>query len=184
MCAGLAQEYRGQSDRVICFNEVTRQTELQFRRPTSNIAPRSIFANCRERPTFGLQNPIPCSRTRSAGRAAAIPAYACLGFPFALVLRLAGAVSADLGKSPITDFSGHIETTGHFLQPAMIATGQIVIRIPLSSTPWNEARWYSLFPSERQAWLRTARRPRWIEVAPAGQTECSQLRRLGMPMCA
>ncbi|MCB1571456.1 MAG: hypothetical protein KDI72_10560 [Xanthomonadales bacterium] len=41
------------------------------------------------------------------------------------------ATPASFGKSPITVFSGHIETIGHFLQLAANAIGQRVIVVPL-----------------------------------------------------
>jgi hypothetical protein len=46
-------------------------------------------------------------------------------------LGLAGNfTSLVLGASPIADFKGQTEKTGHFLQPTAIAIGQSVMAIP------------------------------------------------------
>jgi hypothetical protein len=43
----------------------------------------------------------------------------------------ASALSSVFGASPMTDFSGHTENAGHFLQPATTAMGHSVMVNPL-----------------------------------------------------
>lgn len=73
-----------------------------------------------------------------------MPYFFDLPLPGALARPLSGAASSDFGKSPITLLSGHTETTGHCLQLATIAIGQMVMGIRLSYAPWDGASQHSL----------------------------------------